>query len=144
LTRAKANGRSKSVIYFVTNMRNFFLIPIYCFLILQVSTAVYAQEKKLNPVDGQLKEDLYQKYKKEVQRFSKKDFDALFFEFFEKQNDKQILTKEEFYTYSIKIAIYSEKLGLLYKDQKAEAERTKQEWFDRNYQDYLNSKKTTR
>lgn len=120
-------------------MRKIFLIPVFCLLIFG---AAYGQEKKLNPVDGQLKEDLYVKYKKEVQRYSKKDFDALFFEFFEKQNDKKLLTKEEFYTYTIKIAIYSEKLGLLYKDQKAESERTKQEWFDRNYQDYADSKKT--
>lgn len=123
-----------------TNMRNLFLIPL-CFLIFG---SVAAQEKKLHPVDGQLKEELYQKYRKEVLRYSMKQYDALFFEFFEKQNDKAILTKEEFYTYTIKIAIYSEKHGLLYKDKKAEAERTKQEWFDRNYDDYLKSKKATR
>jgi hypothetical protein len=107
-----------------------------------VGVTVFSQEKKLNPVDGQQKENLYFKYKKEVQAYSKKDFDTLFFEFFQKQNDtKTTLTKEEYYTYTIKIAIYSEKLGLLYKDQKAEAQRTKQEWFDKSYQMYLDSKK---
>ncbi len=125
-------------------MRKFFLIPVFCLLFLGTTSLVHGQEKKLNPVDGQLKEDLYTKYKKEVRAYSKKDFDALFFEFFEKQNAKTLLTKEEFYTYTIKIAIYSEKLGLLYKDQKAEAEKTKQEWFDRNYDDYANSKKANR
>jgi len=117
---------------------------VYYFIVVLVicSATVFSQEKKLNPVDGQLKENLYFKYKKEVQSYSKKEFDALFFEFFQKQTDSKItLSKEEYYTYTIKIAIYSEKLGLLYKDQKAEAQRTKQEWFDKNYQDYLNYKK---
>ncbi len=109
---------------------------------LGVSVTVFSQEKKLNPVDGQQKENLYLKYKKEVQAYSRKEYDNLFFEFFQKQNDsKTTLTKEEYYTYTIKIAIYSEKLGLLYKDQKAESERTKQEWFDKSYQMYLDSKK---
>lgn len=122
-------------------MRKIFLISTFCFLFFTTSVIVFGQEKKLNPVDGQLKETLYLKYKKEVQSYSKKEFDELFFEFFQKQNDKKALTQEEYYTYTIKIAIYSEKLGLLYKDQKLEAERTKQEWFDRNYQDYLITKK---
>lgn len=121
-------------------MRKFFLIPL-CFLIFGWTAA---QEKKLHPIDGQLKEDLYQKYRKEVLRYSMKEYDAMFFEFFQKQNEKQIMSREEFYTYTIKIAIYSEKQGLLYKNKKAEAERTKQEWFDRSYQEYLDSKKTTR
>lgn len=103
---------------------------------------MFAQDKTVKSEDLQLKEELYKKYKKEVQRYDKKDFDALFLEFFKKQRDKSItLTKEEFYTYTIKIAAYSEKLGLLYKDQKEESQRTKQEWFDKSYSDYLNSKK---
>lgn len=123
-------------------MRKFIQIAIFSFLLLSASFSAFGQEKKLNPVDGQIKETLYLKYKKEVQGYSKKEFDDLFFEFFQKQNDNTVkLTQEEYYTYTIKIAIYSEKLGLLYKDQKEEAQRTKQEWFDRNYQDYLNSKK---
>ena len=92
-------------------------------------------------MDGLLKETLYLKHKKEVLAYSMKEHDALFFEFFQKQNDKAVLTKKEYYTYTVKIAIYSEKLGLLYKDKKAEAERTKKEWLDRNYQDYLDTKK---
>ena len=122
-------------------MRKFFLIPIVCFIVFGVAAPVFGQEKKLALVDSQQKETLYLKYKKEVQAYSKKDFDALFFEFFQKQNDKTILTQEEYYTYTVKIAIYSEKLGLLYKDQKDEAQRAKQEWLDKNYQDYLHSKK---
>jgi hypothetical protein len=111
------------------------------FVFLVAASNVSAQQKTADD-DAQLKETLYKKYKKEVQSYDKKDFDALFFEFFKKQKDKSVtLTKEEFYTYTIKIAIYSEKLGLLYKDQKEESQRTKQEWYDKSYSDYLNSKK---
>ena len=114
---------------------------IFTFLLL-TTTSGFAQKKALNNEDSQLKEALYNKYKKEVQSYDKKDFDVLFFEFFKKQKDKSLtLSEEEFYTYTIKIAIYSEKLGMLYKDQKEDSQRTKQEWFDRNYSDYLNSKK---
>jgi len=101
-----------------------------------------AKQNTANTSDDQLKLELYKKFKKEVQSYDKKDFDALFFEFFRKQKDASLtLTQEEFYTYTIKIAIYSEKLGLLYKDKKESAQRTKQEWFDKSYSDYLNSKK---
>jgi hypothetical protein len=89
-----------------------------------------------------LKNELYSKYRKEVLAYDKKHYDELFFSFFEKQNDPNVtLTKEEYYTYTIKIAIYSEKLGMLYKDQKETAEQTKREWFDKRYEAYLQSKK---
>lgn len=105
-----------------------------------MTTMAFAQEKTRE--DAEFKETLYKKYKKEVQAYDKKDFDTLFLDFFKKQKDKSItLTPEDFYTYTIKIAIYSEKLGLLYKDQKEESQRAKEEWFDKNYSDYLNSKK---
>lgn len=122
-------------------MRKFIQITAAFLLLLSFSNSAFGQEKATNDPDASLKEMLYNKYKKEVRSYDKNDFDTLFFEFFTKQNDEKVLTKEEFYTYTIKIAIYSEKLGLLYKDQKAEAEKTKQEWFARQYQDYLNSKK---
>jgi hypothetical protein len=103
---------------------------------------IFGQEKVSNDPDFLLKETLYKKYKKEVQRFDKNDFDALFLEFFQKQNVENVtLTKEEYYTYTIKIAAYSEKLGLLYKDQKEVSQQTKQEWFDKRYSDYLEIKK---
>lgn len=112
------------------------------FLFLAAGTNLYAQQQTATDVDAPLKEELYKKYKKEVLAYDKNDFDTLFFEFFKKQKDKTLtLTKEEFYTYTIKIAIYSEKLGLLYKDQKEDSQRTKQEWYNRSYADYLNSKK---
>lgn len=117
-------------------------MALSAFLLFTAANSVLAQQKPNDNADGGQKELLYKKYKKEVQAYDKKDFDALFFEFFKKQRDQSItLTKEEFYTYTIKIAIYSEKLGLLYKDQKEESQRTKQEWFDKSYSDYLNSKK---
>lgn len=123
-------------------MRKIIQIAVFSFFIFASANHAFAQDKKSNDTDLDLKETLYSKYKKEVQAFDKKDFDALFFDFFQKQGDSKItLSKEEFYTYTIKIAIYSEKLGLLYKDQKVEAQRTKQEWFDKSYSDYLNSKK---
>ena len=117
-------------------------IAFFTFLFLITTSFLFAQEKANNYTDASVKETLYKKYKKEVQRYDKNDFDALFLEFFRKQHDQALtLTQEEFYTYTIKIAIYSEKLGLLYKDQKAESQKTKQEWFDKSYSDYLNSKK---
>jgi hypothetical protein len=122
-------------------MRKIIHITITTLLFFCTTTLVFGQEKTTTDPDAQIKETLYIKYKKEVRTYDKNDFDKLFFEFFESQNAVKVLTKEEFYTYTIKIAIYSEKLGLLYKDQKAEAEKTKQEWFARSYQDYLNSKK---
>jgi hypothetical protein len=122
-------------------MKRIVRVVFFAFLFLAATGTLFAQEKANNE-DLQLKEQFYKKYKKEAQSYDKKEFDALFFEFFKKQKDKSVtLTKEEFYTYTIKIAIYSGKLGLLYKDQKEEAQKTKQEWFDRSYSDYLNSKK---
>lgn len=123
-------------------MKNTLPIAVLFFLLFAVSGKGLAQDKTAVDSDAQLKEVLYKQYKKEVQRYDKNDFDALFLEFFRKQKDKSVtLSKEEFYTYTIKIAAYSEKLGLLYKDQKEASQRTKKEWFDKSYADYLNSKK---
>lgn len=123
-------------------MRKIIQIMLFSFLIFCSTSNAFGQEKTSNDPDISIKETLYTKYKKEVQAYNKKQFDTLFFEFFAKQSDKKTtLSKEEFYTYTIKIAIYSEKLGLLYKAQKEEAQKAKQDWFERSYSDYLNSKK---
>jgi hypothetical protein len=115
---------------------SFFIALFVCLFV-----PVFGQQQVSGDADSPMKEALYKKLKREAQAFDKKEFDALFFEFFQKQKDeKLILTKEEFYTYTIKIAAYSEKLGLLYKDQKVTAQRTKQEWWDKRYSDYLQSK----
>ncbi|WP_395052187.1 hypothetical protein [Flavobacterium sp.] len=123
-------------------MRKIVQIITLTILIFAFSATVFSQEKISNLIDGQLKESLYNKYKKEVQAYDKKQFDTLFFDFFSKQSDKKItLTKEEYYTFTVKIAIYSEKLGLLYKEQKVESLKAKQDWLEKNYQEYLDSKK---
>jgi hypothetical protein len=122
-------------------MKRLIQMLIFSLLIFCSTADAFAQDKVSNDPDSQLKETIYTKYKKQVLSFNKNDFDNLFFEFFQKQNDNKItLTKEEFYGYTIKIAIYSEKLGLLYKDQKEIAQQAKQEWFNKSYSEYLNSK----
>lgn len=70
-----------------------------------------------------------------------KEFDRLFFEFSDKKsNPNLVLTKEEFYKYTIQIAIFSDRLAALYPDQKEVAAENKKKWFAENYEDYLLSK----
>jgi len=122
-------------------MRKIIQIAVFFSLIFCATSQSFGQQTVSVDPDIAIKETLYTKYKKEVLSFDKKDFDTLFFEFFQKQSDSKItLTKEEYYTYTIKIAIYSEKLGLLYKDQKEESVKAKQEWFNKSYAEYLKSK----
>ena len=103
--------------------------------------SLYSQEKKVNSADDLLKETIYNANKRTVMNFTMKDFDALFFEFFQKKaNDSLILTKEEFYTYTIKIAIFSDRLEALYPKEKERAAESKKKWFAENYEDYLVSK----
>lgn len=122
-------------------MRKIIQIAVFFSLIFCATSQSFGQQTASVDPDIAIKETLYTKYKKEVLSFDKKDFDTLFFEFFQNQSDSKItLTKEEYYTYTIKIAIYSEKLGLLYKDQKEESDKAKQEWFNKSYAEYLKSK----
>lgn len=100
-----------------------------------------AQSKKLSADDRVLQDSLYNNNKKKVVNFSLKDFDNLFFEFFNKKNDPDILlTKSEFYTYTVQIAAFSDRLVKLYPDQKEVAEKNKQNWLSENYEDYLEYK----
>ncbi len=122
-------------------MRNIFQITALFFMLACSTIDVLAQEKKISDVDRPLKEQLYKKYRRQVLAYDKNKFDTLFFDFIKAQNAQKTLTKEEFYTYTVKIAIYSEKLGLLYKDKKEESQKTKEEWLARSYTNYLNSKK---
>lgn len=55
-------------------------------------------------------------------------------------NNKEILTKEAFYTYTVKIAIFSERFAKLYPKEKDEAMKNKEEWLNKTYEDYLNKK----
>ncbi|KIA82626.1 hypothetical protein [Flavobacterium sp. AED] len=105
--------------------------------------SLQAQEKTMNTNDALLKETLYNANKVKVSNFSLKQFDALFFEFFDKKaNPNLVLTKEEFYKYTIQIAIFSDRLAALYPDQKEIAAENKKKWFAETYEDYLLSKAT--
>jgi hypothetical protein len=103
--------------------------------------SVNAQEKTVSGNDMLLKETIYNENRVKVLNFSLKDFDALFFEFFDKKSEPNlVLTKEEFYKYTIQIAIFSDRLAALYPDQKEIAAESKKKWFAENYEDYLLSK----
>ncbi|TDE45482.1 hypothetical protein E0I26_05895 [Flavobacterium rhamnosiphilum] len=105
------------------------------------SWTVNAQEKIANSNDVFLKEAIYNENRVKVLNFSLKEFDALFFEFSDKKsNPNLVLTKEEFYNYTIQIAIFSDRLATLYPDQKEIAAENKKKWFAENYEDYLLSK----
>ena len=100
-----------------------------------------AQEKKTVINDDLLKDSLYAVNKVKVLNYSLKQFDQLFFEFFDKKSDSQlVLTKSEFYNYTIQIAIFSDRLAALYPDQKQIAAKNKKKWFAESYEDYLLSK----
>lgn len=100
-----------------------------------------AQEKKTVINDDLLKDSLYAVNKVKVLNYSLKQFDQLFFEFFDKKSDSQlVLTKSEFYNYTIQIAIFSDRLAALYPEQKQIAAENKKKWFAESYQDYLLSK----
>jgi hypothetical protein len=102
---------------------------------------VNAQEKIVNSTDALLKEAIYNENRVKVLNFSLKEFDALFFEFSDKKsNPNLVLTKEEFYKYTIQIAVFSDRLAALYPDQKEIAAENKKKWFAENYEDYLLSK----
>ena len=103
--------------------------------------SVNAQEKIVSDNDMLLKETIYNENRVKVLNFSLKEFDALFFEFFDKKSNLNlVLTKEEFYKYTIQIAVFSDRLAALYPDQKEIATENKKKWFAENYEDYLLSK----
>lgn len=91
--------------------------------------------------DDLLKEKLSIQYKSKVLNFNLKEFDTLFFEFFNKKEDPNIvMSREEFYTYTVQIALFSDRLKALYPDKKAIAEENKKKWMSERYEDYLQSK----
>ena len=104
---------------------------------------VSAQEIHVTDNDTLLKAEIYNENRVKVLNFSLKEFDALFFEFFNKKaNPNLVLTKVEFYTYTVQIAIFSDRLVALYPDQKEMAAENKKKWFAEKYEDYLLSKAT--
>lgn len=105
--------------------------------------SVFSQEIKANSVDDVLKDTIYKANKTKVLNYSMKDFEKLFFEFNDKKYDQNILlTKEEFYTYTVKIAIFSDRLATLYPKEKEVAAASKKKWLSESYEDYLLSKQT--
>lgn len=89
-------------------MHKLILFFILCMGKSMAGHTLYAQNS--SDSDLALKHVLYTQYKKEVLAYDKRHDDKLFFFSFEKQNNPSIiLTKEGYYTYTIKIAIYSEK-----------------------------------
>lgn len=104
---------------------------------------VSAQEKIIKNDDAILKETLFNANKSKIINYSLKQFDELFFEFFEKRaNPDLILTKEEFYGYTVKIAIFSDRLAKLYPKEKELAKKNKDKWLAESYEDYLLTKQT--
>ena len=114
---------------------------IVSFFILFLFSVSYSQTIKAKSPDDIIKEQLYDANKKRVTNFSRKDFDKLFFEFYKKQSDPNlVLSKEEFYAYTMKIAAFSDRLAKLYPSEKEMAEASKKKWFAESYEDYLLSK----
>ena len=88
--------------------------------------SVNAQEKKESVNDMLLKETIYNENRVKVLNFSSKEFDGLFFEYFDKKsNPSLILTKEEYYKYTIQIAVFSDRLAALYPAEKEIATENK-------------------
>lgn len=113
---------------------------ILLYFTLSLGTLI-AQETTTSGKDNLLKDSLYSVNKVKVLNYSLKEFDHLFFEFLEKKSDtKLILTKAQFYNYTIQIAVFSDRLAALYPEQKQIAVENKKKWFAESYEDYLLSK----
>lgn len=117
------------------------IIIIVGLLVSSIST--FAQGKKANSTDDLLKDSIYIENKTKVLNYSMGDFEKLFFEFNDnKFNPNILLTKEEFYTYTVKIAAFSDRLAALYPKEKEVAAESKKKWLSESYEDYLLSKQT--
>ncbi|SNR23010.1 hypothetical protein SAMN04487979_10189 [Flavobacterium sp. ov086] len=122
-------------------MRRLLKLILFLFLIIPISNSMYAQSKKLSIDDQLLQDSIYKSNKKKVLNFSMKEFDALFFEYFKRKNDADIiLTKTEFYNYTVQIATFSDRLAKLYPEQKEVAAKNKEQWLSESYEEYLQFK----
>lgn len=122
-------------------MRKLLQIALFTILIILINTTTYAQNKKLSVEDQLIQDSIYKSNKKKVLNFSMKDFDALFFEYFNRKNDPNVvLTKKDFYNYTVQIAAFSDRLSSLYPDQKEVAAQNKEQWLSEIYEDYLQYK----
>lgn len=119
---------------------NSFSLLVFLILIMSSCNSIYAQGGFDNQKDALVKDSIYNKNKMKVLNFSMKDFDALFFEFFDKKASPTVLNKVEFYSYTIRIAIFSERLAALYPEQKVVAMESRNKWFAESYEDYLKIK----
>jgi hypothetical protein len=116
---------------------------VLLFIVLVATNLTFAQEKKANSADDALKDSIYNANKTKVLNYSMKDFEKLFFEFNDKKYDQNVhLSKKEFYTYTVKIAIFSDRLAALYPKEKEVAAENKKKWLSENYEDYLLSNQT--
>lgn len=122
-------------------MRKLLQIALFTLLIILINTTTHAQNKKLAVEDQLIQDSIYKSNKKKVLNFSMKDFDALFFEYFNRKNDPNaVLTKRDFYNYTVQIATFSDRLSSLYPDQKEVAAQNKAQWLSESYEDYLQYK----
>lgn len=122
-------------------MHRLLKLSFICFLIFSINDIAYAQIKKLAVDDQILQDSIYKSNKKKVLNFSMKEFDELFFEYFNRKNDPNItLTKTEFYNYTVQIATFSDRLAHLYPDQKEIAATNKEKWLSESYEEYLRYK----
>lgn len=117
---------------------------IFAALLFVFTTNMQAQDATKTS-DEVLKEKIYNQYKAAVLNYSMKNFDSMFLDFLAKQNDKNYtFTREEFYTFTVKIATFSDRLAKLYPARKAEAESNKKEWLSKTYDDYLKMKESNK
>jgi hypothetical protein len=122
-------------------MCSFFKLIFFLFLTFQISDTMHAQSKKISIDDQLLQDSIYKSNKKKVLNFSMKEFDVLFFEYFKRKNDPNIvLTKTEFYNYTVQIATFSDRLAKLYPEQKEVAAKNKEQWLSESYEEYLQFK----
>lgn len=111
------------------------------FWIFAVHNGVHAQTKKLSIEDQLIQDSIYKSTKKKVLNFSMKEFDSLFFEYFNRKSDPNIvLTKNEFYNYTVQIATFSDRMAILYPDQKQVAAQNKEKWLSESYEEYMQYK----
>lgn len=122
-------------------MRRLLQFVLFVFLIILINNTTYAQVKKLSVDDQLIQDSIYKSKKKKVLNFSMKEFDTLFFEYFNRKNDPNVvLTKKDFYNYTVQIATFSDRLSALYPDQKEVAAENKEKWLSESYEDYLQYK----
>lgn len=122
-------------------MRRLLQIVLFISLIILINDTTYAQVKKLSVDDQLIQDSIYKSNKKKVLNFSMKEFDTLFFEYFNRKNDPNVvLTRKDFYNYTVQIATFSDRLSSLYPDQKEVAAQNKEKWLSESYEDYLQYK----